>query len=65
MEKGLTNTKRYAKIVNCIIIARTVGTLTKSDKLVSSNLHKSVLDGATAAVLEKIPERYQYFEWSD
>ena len=46
-KKVLTNRKKRAKIVNCIIIARTVHTPPKSDKLYSSNLHKS-LDGARA-----------------
>ena len=44
-KKVLTNREKRAKIVNCIIIARTAHTPPKSDKLYSSNLHKS-LDGA-------------------
>ena len=42
-KKVLTNEEKHAKIVNCIIIARTAGSFTKNDKLYSSKLHKKVV----------------------
>ena len=41
-KKGLTNSKKYAKIVNCIIIACTVGFLTISDNLYIGKVHKKL-----------------------
>ena len=65
-KKGLTNAEKDAIIVNCIIIARTVGILTESGKLYSSNLHKkSRLYKRKHSGKQPIPERYHYFEWSD
>ena len=65
-KKVLTNDKKHAKIVNCIIIAHTVYSLTKPDKLHGSNLHKKrCCKRKNAAAYETIPERYQFFEWSD
>ena len=39
-KKGLTNDKKHAKIVNCIIIAHTALFMTECDKLPLGNLHK-------------------------
>ena len=65
-KKGLTNDKKDDIIVKCIIIARTAGILTKSDKLYSSNLHKKAIRiRGKRSGKQPIPERYHYFEWSD
>ena len=67
-KKVLTKEEKYAKIVNCIIIARTAYSLTKSDNLYIGNLHKKALrnKGKHAAAKTENPERYyQIFEWSD
>ena len=65
-KKGLTNAEKDAIIVNCIIIARTVGFLMAGNKLDSSNLHKKQRFYIRKA--QRNPqgfERYQFFEWSD
>ena len=43
-KKGLTNDKKGDKIVNCIIIARTVGFAVSCYNLYSSKLHKKTTD---------------------
>ena len=65
-KKGLTNPKKYAKIVNCIIIARTVGFLTISDKLYIGKVHKKAwTEKEKHSNSRSFPGRYQFFEWSD
>ena len=65
-KKGLTNAKKDAIIVNCIIIARTVGFLTECDKSNSNDLfEKSSPYKEKHSGKQPIPERYHYFEWSD
>ena len=65
-KKVLTIQENYAKIVNCIIIAHAMRSMTKSDNLYSSNMHKNRSKSKeSTAAKEGLPERYQIFEWSD
>jgi len=65
-KKLLTNAKKGDKIVNCIIIARTVGFTGSCRILYSGKLHKKpFVTTKKDAMKHTLFGAHQIFEWSD